>query len=155
MEISNIKNFARLRKNNVLLNIFFLGLIITFATIENFKEFKTYIIIGITIVYILTLIYFILLKFTYVVFKDLGNKILIKHYTLSPIGRKYVGFEILKSSFSGFEIKDAFLNKRQDLHIKVRLNNKTATYPPISLSAFKQTEKDNLLDYLKKINVSI
>ena len=151
MELSNAKKFGRLRKNNVLLNVFFVAAIITLFMIESLKDVKTYIIIGIAIVYVLMLIYFILLKYSYLFFNFDGNKIIIKHYTLSPIGRKYVSFEIQKSSFAGFEIKKAFFNMRDDLYVFARINNKKASYPPISLSALTESDKLKLIDYLKKI----
>lgn len=152
MEISNAKKFGRLKKNNVLLNIFFVGAIITLFMIEELREIKTYIIMGIAIVYILLLIYFIMLKYTYLFFKFDGTKIIVKHYTLSPIARKYVSFEIPKNQFLGFEIKKAFFNKRDDLYLHTRFNNKKASYPAISLTALDKMDKSKLVEYLQKIN---
>jgi hypothetical protein len=149
MEISNIKKFAQLRKNNVLFNIFFVGLIITFSIIENFDKYRIFVIVVIASIYVLLLVYFIMLNYTYFSIKDAGSKIIVKHYKLFPIARKYVSYEIAKINFAGFEIKNSFFNKREDLYLFTKINNKKASYPPISLSALTKEDKSNLIKFLK------
>lgn len=103
----------------------------------------------------LILLYYIVeywLDFQYVYFSDLGDRIILRYYSLRPMHNLKNSIEILKSSFVRFEIQRSFLNLRPKLILYAKNKNQVAKYPPVCLSALTSKEREKIILSLQRLS---
>lgn len=100
--------------------------------------------------YVIINIYRFLLDLTYFYFSDADNKIVIRYYSLRPFMQKRRTIEIPISQFLKYSIEDSFFGQKKQLILYQTIKNKSAKYPPISISALNKDELKSLKETLKK-----
>jgi hypothetical protein len=104
------------------------------------------------IVLCLVFLYLLVIKPEYIFFSiQDNNKIIVRNYTAFPMFRKYKSYEIRLSEIYDYEIKKAFFNQLIFIRILVKKNNKTGTYPWLSLSVLPKADLKKLTDSLNKL----
>jgi hypothetical protein len=106
-------------------------------------------------IYVLYMLFNTLRQFHYIYFSDAGNKIILRYFPMGVFTYKKNSIEIGKSEFAGYEKKKVLFGFREKLILKVRTGRGLAKYPPVSVTALNQKEKENLyraLDRLKDSN---
>jgi hypothetical protein len=102
--------------------------------------------------YFALLLYHYLLKPYFIFFTDNGDKIILRYYPINAFNNKKHSIEIPKKNFVKFETKKFFLG-REKIILYRRQKNQIAKFPPISLSAMKKGEVEQmkrvLLQYSK------
>jgi hypothetical protein len=101
------------------------------------------------------LLYYILeywIDFQYVYFSDLGDRIILRYYSLRPMQGLKNSIEIPKSHFVRFEILRSFLNLRPKLVLYARNKNQIAKYPPVCLSALTKKEREKIILSLQRLS---
>jgi len=105
-------------------------------------------VIGICAIYVLYALYRFALNLSYFYFSDQGEKIIFRYYSLRPFMEKHRTIEMPKGTLLDFEIKKSIAGHKKDLILYQKINNKTAKYPPISISALNEEESENLVKAL-------
>lgn len=105
---------------------------------------KTYIIIAITLIYILYIIFAYISNYNYFSFNDESEKLVFRFVSLRPFDNEKRAIEIYKKDFHGYKIYKSFFSIRQDLILIIKTKNGIAHYPPISITALDKKQK-NLL----------
>lgn len=80
----------------------------------------------------------------YIFYSDNGEKITFKFYSLRPFAKKRQSFEIAKSTFIKFETEKILFGLKESIILYQRIKNKTAKYPPLSISSLTKKEKEQL-----------
>ena len=93
--------------------------------------------------YFSLMLYHFLLKPNFIFFTDNGDKIILRYYPISAFNNKKHAIEIPKRNFVKFETENFFMHKEKIILYR-RQKNQIAKFPPISLSALKKEEVDQL-----------
>ena len=109
---------------------------------------RGYYAIVVAIIYVLATGYRLMLDLNYFSLIDQDGKILIKYYSLRPLMQKYKTIEIPSGSLVRYEIKKKMVGRKKQLILFQKVKNKTAKYPPISISALGKGEFDTLVQIL-------
>lgn len=86
----------------------------------------------------------------YVSYNDHGDMIVIRYYPLSLFNSKKNSIEIPKQQFVKYELKPFFFGRFQKIVLYQHFRNKVVAYPPISLSAVDEEDKNRILASLQK-----
>ena len=110
----------------------------------------TLLLIGI---YLILAFYPILFNYKYIYFSDDSPSIIFRFYSVGLIKGKKNSVEILKRDFAGYELNKILGGIFTTITLKKRIDNKTATYPPIHLASLTQSELKKLHIALEKYQV--
>lgn len=160
MIIDNSHAVIRDRKMMYLMAISLTIIIPCFFFIDIFEEPflgipREYYVIAVCSIYVLINIYRFLLNLNYIYYNDQGGKLVLKYYSLRPFMQKKQSIEIPAGSLVKFKIIKRIASLRKSLVLYQRINNKIAKYPPISLSALKKSEFNNLISALNAIIMAV
>ena len=86
----------------------------------------------------------------FVSYNDHGDTIVMRYYPLSLFNSKKNSIEIPKQQFVKYELKPFFFGRYQKIILFQHFRNKVVGYPPISLSALDEEDKNRILASLQK-----
>jgi len=86
----------------------------------------------------------------FVSYNDHGDMIVMRYYPLSLFNSKKNSIEIPKQQFVKYELKPFFFGRYQKIILFQHFRNKVVGYPPISLSALDEEDKNRILASLQK-----
>ena len=86
----------------------------------------------------------------FVSYNDHGDTIVMRYYPLSLFNSKKNSIEIPKQQFVKYELKPYFFGRFQRIILFQHFRNKVVGYPPISLSALDEEDKNRILASLQK-----
>jgi len=86
----------------------------------------------------------------FVSYSDHGEMIVMRYYSLSLFNSKKNSIEIPKLQFVKYELKPFFFGRHQKIILYQHFRNKVVGYPPISLSALDDEDKNRILASLQK-----
>lgn len=159
MKIDNQHNTYRIWLGRMIMTIVFTLIIVVIIFLPWFDNSrlwlnKYYIIIGISVIYIVINLYNSLKRPCYVSYSDHGEMLVVRYYHLSLFTAKKHSIEIPKQQLVRFELKKFLFGSQQKLILYQHFRNKIAKYPPISLSALPKQKQEKLLhslnSYVKK-----
>ncbi len=107
---------------------------------------------GIATVYVFINIFRFILDLNYFSYTEQGEKIVIHYFSLRPFMQKRMSIEIPKANLIKYQLTKSFFGQKKQLVLYQRVNNKTAKYPPISISALNKTELNDLITSLNVIS---
>ena len=86
----------------------------------------------------------------FVSYNDHGEMIVMRYYSLSLFNSKKNSIEIPKQQFVKYELRPFFYGRYQKIVLYQNFRNKVVGYPPISLSALEEEDKNRILASLQK-----
>lgn len=86
----------------------------------------------------------------FVSYNDHGEMIVMRYYPLSLFNHRKHSIEIPKQQFVKFELKPFFFGKEVKIILYQHFRNKVVSYPPISLSALEEDDRNRILASLHK-----
>ncbi len=107
-------------------------------------------VILVTLVYLIMIVLSRLRQLNYFYFSDEGDRILIRYYPIHPLVQKKKAIQIPKIGLAGYSILPSILGFKKVLIIQQKVKGKTATYPPIGITALNRQEIDLLEKHLDK-----
>jgi len=110
---------------------------------------KTIVVIAASILFLMYLAYYYILKYNYFNFSDNGSKLVFHYISLNLLNRKKNAVEILKSNFNGYKLKKSFFGKKIEIILYTKTKNGIAKYPPISISSLTKSQIQVLISSLK------
>jgi len=128
----------------ILLTLILLSFVVDFFDEPVYGLTREIFIIAVCTIYVAINIYRFLLDLNYFSYNDQGDKLVFKYYSLRPFMQKRRTIEIPKNSLMKFNISSSMLGKKKSLILYQRINNNTAKYPPISISALSKQELHDL-----------
>lgn len=104
--------------------------------------------------FLLYLIYYLfdyMLEHNYIYYSDMGDKIVVRYYSLRPLESSQNSIEIPKSEFHDYSITRSFFNLKEKIVLFQNTRRGVAKYPPISITALSKAEKEKLKSSLGKV----
>jgi hypothetical protein len=156
MEIDNSKVVVRDRKLMYIMAISLI-LCITFIMLTDYFDNPIFGIsrdiyaLSLATIYVLINVYRFILDLNFLSFSLQGEKIIIHYYSLRPFMQKHRSIEIPVKNLIKFEVKKSFLELKKQIIFYQRVNNKSAKYPPISISALNKQEYSDLISSLNSL----
>lgn len=149
MKIDNQRNIYRIWLRKMIVTIIFALSIIAFVFLDILDDpdaviSKYHIVIAISIVYIVISIIGVLRNPYYFHFHDSNDMLVIRYYPVGLFNSKKNSIEIPIQHFVRFEIQKFFFGLEEKLIIYQNYRQKTAKYPPISLSAVDKDDRERL-----------
>jgi glucan phosphoethanolaminetransferase (alkaline phosphatase superfamily) len=106
-----------------------------------------------SIIFVLGVIYFVIMRFYYIYFNNEGLKIILRYMILQPLSHGNYSIEIAKRDFSRYEIKSRYFGLQKSLILYAKTPQGEAKYKPVSLSSLRKREFEALIQSLE-INLS-
>ncbi len=103
------------------------------------------------LLYVLYYLFDYMLEHNYIYYSDMGDKIVVRYYSLRPLESSQNSIEIPKSEFHDFRITRSFLNLKERIVLFQNTRRGIAKYPPISITALNKAEKEKLMSSLGKL----
>ncbi|UCG26770.1 MAG: hypothetical protein JSV24_07250 [Bacteroidales bacterium] len=159
MIIENRKTAIKVRFRTFVLTIIFATLVIIIYTTRLLddplfglnKNYYTLILVALFIL-ILFAQYFLNLNFIY--YRDEGQTLVFRYYSLRILSSKKNSIEIPKNEFVRFEIRKSALGLKRELYLYQRIKSGIAKYPPIPITSLTRDERkaihDSLARYVKQ-----
>jgi len=82
---------------------------------------------------------------------DKNRDLMVKHYNLFPMGRKFQAYRIPLKQYHHYEIKTKAGGLIRQLILYQKMQGGIAKYPPVGLSAMDKKGMDEVTGFLKKI----
>lgn len=151
------KTVFRKRVRSFFTTIIFLIAIATFLVSDIFS----YEILGINkynFAILLAVIYIVLVSFSairnynYIFYNDEGEKVILRFFSFSYFTQRKSSIELYRKDIAGFKIEKTLFGLRENLIMYQKTRNGTAKYPPVSLTALSNEEKENLINSLSNIS---
>ncbi len=115
----------------------------------GFNKYHWALILG--IIYVLSAIAEAFLEYTYILFSDEGNTIILRYFSLSFFNKKKQSIEIPKAEFTSYDVKDCLWGLKKKISLHRFYQNKEAKYPVVPLTILKKEELDQLIKSLDTI----
>lgn len=149
MIIDNKSNVYRIWIRKLVTTLSFTILIIVvmfldFLGTSGSSMIKFYVVIGISIVFVVVSILGVMRNPYYFYFDDSSDVLVIKYYPVGILNSKKHSAQIPKQHFVKYETTKFFFGKEERLHIYQHYRKKIAKYPPISLSAVNKEDREKL-----------
>ncbi len=160
MKFDNRKNTFKIWFRKFIFTAVLLILIIIFGFSEYFKNpvlgmDKSIYLISLGVVYVILIIINGVLKYNFVFYGDIGDKIIMRYYPIRVLNQKKHSIEIPKTKFYKYEIEKFFFGMKERIFLFQKTQNGIARYPGISLSAVDRIDRENikkaLSQYIKKL----
>ncbi len=90
----------------------------------------------------------------FVSYSDHGEIIVMRYYPLSLFNSKKHSIEIPKQQFVKYELKPFFFGSQHKIILYQHFRNKVVAYPPISLSALEEDDRNRIIASLQKYSRS-
>ena len=155
MRIDNQKNTYRIWLRRLIIAIVFTLAIVVLILIPWFDSpdlwlTEYHLIIFIALLYVAINI-INSRRFPYFVsYSDHGEMIVMRYYPLSLFNSKKHSIEIPKQQFVKYELKPFFFGRHQRIILYQHFRNKVVAYPPISLSALEEDDRNRIIASLQK-----
>jgi hypothetical protein len=107
--------------------------------------------IFIAVAYIIYIAYESFRNYNYLYFNDESDKLVLRFFAPNFFTSKKNSIEIPKREFSGYTIQSFFMGYREKIILTRRTSKGIASYPPVSITALNNNEKNNLLLTLEKL----
>jgi uncharacterized membrane protein YbhN (UPF0104 family) len=101
--------------------------------------------------YIIYVVYETFRNYNYLYFNDESDKLVLRFFAPNFFTSKKNSIEIPKREFAGYTIQSFFMGYRENITLMRRTSKGIANYPPVSLTALNNNEKNNLLLTLEKL----
>ena len=159
MKIDNQKNTYKIWISRLVTAIVFTLLIVIMIFIPwvsdpDFWLTEYHVIILLALIY-LGISFFNAGKMPYFIsYNDHGEMIVLRYYSLSLFNSKKNSIEIPKAQFVKYELIPFFFGRHNKLVLFQNFRSKVVPYPPISLSALDEDDRDRILASLQKYMAS-
>ncbi len=155
MKVDNQKNTYRIWLRRLIMAIVFTMVIIVLIFIPWFDNpglrlSEYHVIIFIATLYVGINIYYSRKIPCFIAYSDHGEMIVMRYYPLSLFNSKKNSIEIPKQQFVKYELKPFFFGRYQKIILYQHFRNKIVGYPPISLSAVDDQDRNRILSSLQK-----
>jgi hypothetical protein len=155
MRIDNKRNTYRIWIRRLIMAILFTLLIILMIFIPWFedREFwltEYHVIILIAVIYVVINVMNSMKSPNYISYSDHGEMILFRYYPLNLFNSRKNSIEIPKQQFVKYELKKFYFGRKEKIILYQNFRNRIVSYPPISLSALEEEDKQRLLASLRK-----
>jgi hypothetical protein len=155
MKIDNQKNTYRIWIRRLVMAVVFTLLIILMIFIPWFEDrdfwlTEYHVIILIAVIYVVINVLNSLKSPNYISYSDQGEMILFRYYPLNLFNSKKNSIEIPKQQFVKYELKKFYFGQEEKIILYQHFRNRIVSYPPISLSALEEEDKQRLLASLRK-----
>ncbi|MFW6043991.1 MAG: hypothetical protein ACOCPW_06500 [Marinilabiliaceae bacterium] len=80
-----------------------------------------------------------------------NRDLMVKHYNLFPMGRKFQAYRIPLKQYHHYEIKTRAAGLIRQLILYQKMQGGIAKYPPVGLSAMGRKGTEEIADFLKKL----
>jgi hypothetical protein len=111
---------------------------------------KFHITIVIACIYLVYVIYNHLRGLNYIYYNDEKDKLILRFYSLNPISQMKNSIEIPKQNFKKFEVETSMFGIKEKLILYQNIQKGLFKYPPVSITALKKPEKEELINSLKR-----
>ncbi len=128
-----------------------LGFIFSLSVYYRFERQAGYGYMIAVLIIVLVYLGLLLRKSDYFFLEYTGNKATIRYYTAHPFLRKYRAFEIPKTYFYNYEIKEYLAGFRKMLILTVKTPKGTFKYPPLSIVLLSKSQVTDLIKILEEI----
>ena len=155
MKVDNQKNTYRIWLRRLITAIVFTLFIVILIFIPWFDNpdlriTEYHLMIFIAVLYVVISILNTLKIPYYVSYNDHGETIVMRYYPLSLFNSKKNSIEIPKQQFVKYELKPFFFGRFQKIILFQHFRNKVVPYPPISLSALEEDDRNRIIASLQK-----
>ena len=155
MKVDNQKNTYRIWLRRLITAIVFTLFIVILIFIPWFDNpdlriTEYHFMIFIAVLYVVISILNTLKIPCYVSYNDHGETIVMRYYPLSLFNSKKNSIEIPKQQFVKYELKPFFFGRFQKIILYQHFRNKVVPYPPISLSALEEDDRNRIIASLQK-----
>lgn len=155
MKVDNQKNTYRIWLRRLITAIVFTLAIVILIFIPWFDNpdlwiSEYHLMICIAILYVVISILNTMKTPYFVSYSDHGEMIVMRYYPLSIFNSKKNSIEIPKPQFVKYELKPFFFGRFQKIILYQHFRNKVVPYPPISLSALEEDDRNRILASLQK-----
>jgi hypothetical protein len=155
MKVDNQRNTYRIWLRRMVMAILFTLIIIVLIFIPWFGGndqwlSKYHLIILVAAVYVLINIINYLKVPYFISYSDQGEMIIVRYYPLSLFTTRKNSIEIPKQQFMKYELKPFLGGRYHKLILYQHFRNRVVSYPPISLSAMDETDRNRMVASLQK-----
>jgi hypothetical protein len=126
-------------------------LLIDFFNETHFGITKAYLILFISVIYMILIVYNYLKDYYYIYFNDESNMILFRYYSMRPLSQTKRSIEIPRGSLVRYEIKTSSFGISTKLILYQKAKAGVYKYTPVSISALSSHEKDQLIQALNRL----
>ena len=159
MKIDNQKNTYRIWIRRLVMAIAFTLAIVVLILIPWFESRELWlseyhVIIFIAVIYVVINIFNSRKAPCFIAYNDHGEMIVMRYYPLSLFNSKKHSIEIPKQQFVKYELKPFFFGRHVKIILYQHFRNRVVGYPPISLSALEENDRDRILASLQKYTKS-
>jgi hypothetical protein len=90
-------------------------------------------------------------NYNYLYFNDESDKLVLRFFAPNFFTSKKNSIEIPKKEFAGYTLQSFFMGYREKIVLSRRTSRGIASYPPVSITALSNSEKNSLLLTLEKV----
>ncbi len=103
------------------------------------------------IAYVIYTVYETFRNYNYIYFNDESDKIVLRYFPPTRFNSKKNSIEIPKKDFAGYNLKSFFMRYRESIILYRRSGKGLAKYPPVSITALSNEERNSLLFALNEL----
>ncbi len=118
-------------------------------TFLGFNKYNWALILG--IIYVISAVAEAFFEYTYILFSDEGDLIVLRYFSLSFFNKKKQSVEIPKSEFTSYTIKESLWGLKKKISLQRFYKNTEANYPFVPLTILKKDELDQILKSLDTV----
>ena len=151
MLINNKELAARVRFGFMMVILVYLVLMVLslFVHWEN----KHLYVIGLSVLFVIGLVLFLMKGYNYIYFNPDGSKIILRYMQLQPFLFESNSIEIPKEQFVQYQLKKSFFGMRTSVVLYQKTDKGLSKYRPVSLESLKTSEKRDMLEVLDRLSV--
>jgi hypothetical protein len=101
--------------------------------------------------YFIYAIYETFRNYNYIYFNDESDKLVLRYFSPALFTSKKNSIEMPKKEFAGYKLNSFFLRYREHIVLLRKSNKGIAKYPPVSITALSNAERNSLLSALEAI----
>ncbi len=99
-------------------------------------------------IYILTVLFSAIRNYHYIYYSDEGDKLVLRFFSFSFFTQKKSSIEIDKTDLESYQVNKRFFGLRENIVLYQKTRGGIAKYPPVSITALSQSEKQELFNSL-------
>lgn len=103
--------------------------------------------------YIIHAVYHTFRNYNYVYFNNESDKLILRYFSPNIFTSKKNSIEIPKREFAGYKLNSFFMRYREKIVLLRTTKKGLASYPPVSLTALSNSERNALLRALDEIKL--
>jgi hypothetical protein len=90
-------------------------------------------------------------NYNYIFFSDESDRLILRYFSVALFTKAKNSIEIPRKEFAGYQLNSFFMRYRETIILFRKTSKGVARYPPVSLTALSNEERDSMLRVLDEL----